>query len=373
VKRCVILFALLSIGFGTQARALDSSGTVYIDGVPCNLLCQSYMAWSRRVLKERTRPSPSDDAASPAIGTAMTTPSPAVRSRVARHALAVRLERGKERRAESSRRADNARMAKASVSKPPDVLPPMQSPVQSTAPHEALDSPKAPAPETNSSRSPGSAARETNNVAPADPRPAEVPERGTSKLSDAPITEAKPAGDMSSRPAHDATGDAAPIRIRRQVLAAVAVAEQLTAAGAPELKAMHGEHANDATNTPADAPEAIGPEENALVALVVTRPEINSLAELAEKDVAIDQRRLSAENDVRTALVAAGAVAVRLSDSDTLAIDRLMRGEVPAAVLTLLSPDSAEVFPSLAGLSVFKVPLSPRSVEPKQQDGDPAK
>jgi hypothetical protein len=368
VKRCVILFALLSIGFGTQARAMDSSGTVYIDGVPCNLLCQSYMAWSRRVLKERTRPSSTDDAAPPAIGTAMTTPSPAVRSRVARHALTVGLERGKERRAESSRQADGARIAKASVSKPPEVLPPMQS----TASQEALDRPKAPV-ETNTTQQPGSAARETNIMAPADPRPAEVPERGTSKLSDAPITEAKPAGDMNSRPAHEATGDAAPVTFRRRLLAAVAVAEQLTAAGAPELKAMHGEHANDATNTPADAPEAIGPEENALVALVVTRPEINSLAELAEKDVAIDQRRLSAENDVRTALVAAGAVAVRLSDSDTLAIDRLMRGEVPAAVLTLLSPDSAEVFPSLAGLSVFKVPLSPRSVEPKQQDGDPAK
>jgi hypothetical protein len=39
-------------------------------------------------------------------------------------------------------------------------------------------------------------------------------------------------------------------------------------------------------------------------------------------------------------------------------------------VLALVSPDSAEAFPTLADLSVFKVPLSPRAVEQQQPDGD---
>jgi hypothetical protein len=32
---------------------------------------------------------------------------------------------------------------------------------------------------------------------------------------------------------------------------------------------------------------------------------------------------------------------------------------VPAAVLTLVSPDAAKAFPQLVGFSVFQVPLSP--------------
>jgi hypothetical protein len=161
---------------------------------------------------------------------------------------------------------------------------------------------------------------------------------------------------------------------RRQVMAAVAVAEQLTTTGSTELKAMRNGRANDATNKPADDPaetSAIGPDDNALVALVVTGPEIKSLTELTNKDVAIDKLKFGAETDVRAALVAAGAVAVRLRDSDTPAIDRLTSNEVPAAVLTLVSPGSAENFPSLANLNVFKVPLLAGAVQ--QRDGNPEK
>jgi hypothetical protein len=32
----------------SQAHPLDSPDTLYIDGLPCNTACQSYMAWSRR-------------------------------------------------------------------------------------------------------------------------------------------------------------------------------------------------------------------------------------------------------------------------------------------------------------------------------------
>ena len=45
--------ACITLGFfGTSsAHPLDSPGTVYIDGLPCNVACQSYMAWSRQTLK----------------------------------------------------------------------------------------------------------------------------------------------------------------------------------------------------------------------------------------------------------------------------------------------------------------------------------
>jgi hypothetical protein len=48
------LIGLLTLGSlaGTQAHPLDSPETVYIDGVPCNGACQSYMAWSRKTLQE---------------------------------------------------------------------------------------------------------------------------------------------------------------------------------------------------------------------------------------------------------------------------------------------------------------------------------
>ena len=71
--------------------------------------------------------------------------------------------------------------------------------------------------------------------------------------------------------------------------------------------------------------------------------------------------RSKASSDVRTALVAAGASEVQLTTGETAAIDRLVSGDVPAAVLTLVSADAAEAFPEIPGFKVFRVPLSPRS------------
>jgi hypothetical protein len=41
----------------------------------------------------------------------------------------------------------------------------------------------------------------------------------------------------------------------------------------------------------------------------------------------------------------------------------LRNGEVPAAVVALVSPDAAEAFPDIAGYNIFRIPLSPRSVK----------
>ena len=48
----IFLTCVLSLGSieTSQAHPLDSRDIVYIDGVPCNSACQSYMAWSRQML-----------------------------------------------------------------------------------------------------------------------------------------------------------------------------------------------------------------------------------------------------------------------------------------------------------------------------------
>jgi hypothetical protein len=63
---------------------------------------------------------------------------------------------------------------------------------------------------------------------------------------------------------------------------------------------------------------------------------------------------------VRSAIAAAGASEIQLSEGHAKPIDRLISGEVPAAVLTLASPEAAEWFPDIKGFKIFRIPLSPR-------------
>jgi hypothetical protein len=130
--------------------------------------------------------------------------------------------------------------------------------------------------------------------------------------------------------------------IQEQVAAATALAEHLTVAMALE----------------ASDKEVFSPNTtDLLVALVIVRPEIQSLSALTGKEIAIDGHS-ALNGNVQSAIVEAGAVEVQLSDSQTKAIDRLIGGEVPAAVLTLVSPEAADWFPDIAGFNIFRVPLS---------------
>ena len=95
----------------------------------------------------------------------------------------------------------------------------------------------------------------------------------------------------------------------------------------------------------------------------MVRPEITSVSDLAGKNIAIDDRYLVSSADVRGAIAAAGGPLVQLSAEHTTAIDRLVHGEVPAAVLALVSTDAAEAFPEIAGFKTFHIPLSPRSLK----------
>jgi hypothetical protein len=113
---------------------------------------------------------------------------------------------------------------------------------------------------------------------------------------------------------------------QEQVTAATAVAERVTAAAA--------------------------------VAILMARPEIKSVPDLAGRSIAIDDRQSAFGGNVRSAMAAAGAAEVQLTTSQTKAIDRIIGGEVEASVLTLASPEAAEEFPEIAGFKIFRIPLS---------------
>ena len=139
----------------------------------------------------------------------------------------------------------------------------------------------------------------------------------------------------------DAVANSNTRTIQEQVAAATAVAERTTVANVvPALR-------NNA---------------DLLVALLLARPEIKSLSDLTGKIIAIDGKHLASTGSVRTAIVAAGAPEVQLIVSQTKAINRLISGEVPAAVLALLSPEAAAGYPEIAGFTIFRIPISPRSL-----------
>jgi hypothetical protein len=101
---------------------------------------------------------------------------------------------------------------------------------------------------------------------------------------------------------------------------------------------------------------------DALVAILVTGPDVTSPSDLAGKTIAIDDRYSeSSISRIRTAMAAAGALDVQLSKSQSTAIGRLVSSEVPAAVVGLVSVSAANSFPELSRLRTFRIPLAPRS------------
>jgi hypothetical protein len=117
-----------------------------------------------------------------------------------------------------------------------------------------------------------------------------------------------------------------------------------------------------ATAAAAQAVPASPRNADSLIAIVMARPDVKSVSDLAGKSIAIDDKYSASSSTVRKAIVAAGAPEVQLSVGQSTAITRLTNGEVPAAVLALVAPDAADTFPVIAGFRIFHVPLSPRSV-----------
>jgi hypothetical protein len=97
---------------------------------------------------------------------------------------------------------------------------------------------------------------------------------------------------------------------------------------------------------------------NNLVALLIASGDIKSVSDLDNKDLAIEQGQSVPRAIIGIALAAAGAPGVRVSEGQTKPFDRVTSGEVPAALLTLVSPEAAEWFPDIKGFKVFRIPLT---------------
>jgi TRAP-type uncharacterized transport system substrate-binding protein len=97
------------------------------------------------------------------------------------------------------------------------------------------------------------------------------------------------------------------------------------------------------------------------VALLLVGPEITWLSELAGKKIAIDEAVSASNDDARRGLAA--MVNTELAEGRAKALDRLVKGEVSAAVLTLSYPETAEWSSEIAGFKVFRIPLVKRPLK----------
>jgi len=306
LKRWILVTSILSLASAgaLQAHSMDSPDIVYIDGLPCNSACQSYMAWSRQSLSGSGQRAPGQPAKRATDAAARRTPG----------------ERGERLKQSASRR-----VAKQAVPIPREV------PRKAVATVLPADNPTA-----------------TSDTTPA-------------KIADVPAAASTPA-------------NAGTRTIQEQVEAATTLAERVTAAtsaatsvAATEQKSENAEptdraeaiQSNDAEKTASASPS----NTDNLVALLIARAEIKSVSDLANKDIAIEDRQSASSTSVRAAIAAAGAAEAQLSESPTKAIDRLVNGDVPAAVLALVSPEAAEWFPDVKGFKIFRIPLPPRSAK----------
>jgi hypothetical protein len=272
ISLTVVLF--LASTPALQAHPLDSPDIVYIDGVPCNSACQSYMAWSRQMTSASRQP-PSRQVAKRSTNAAV------------RHMTGDRAERLKP--------SVSVQVAKQAV------------PIPREMPKTAI-----------------ATAQPADNSAPK-------PDTPLTKIPDLPALQIAPAGS-------------APRTIQEQVAAATALAETATAAERVPALGQKPDHlassdhaeavqSDDAGSTASAAP---GNSED-LVALLIAGPDIRSVPDLADRNIAIEDRQSAFSASVRTAIAAAGAAQIQLSESHGRAIDRVVSGEVPAAVLTLVS------------------------------------
>jgi hypothetical protein len=316
LSRHFVLIGALSLGSfaGAQAHPLDSPETIYIDGVPCNGACQSYMAWSRK-----TREDNSGAARTPAHS--------------------------------EDRKLSRAGIASAVATKRLTPLPPIKDAAsvlrEARDPTAGLEYLVA-IPEDHSLLATATAP-EAKMVAPE---------------TQAPVPQA-PAAALSSDKV-----------IEKQILAATALAEHVTTSSIPasdekkQIADNSGQTQSVATgndtasndtgkNNNNDTVAVSPPISPDLVVLILARTDIKSISDLANKDIAIGDKQDQFRERIRTGIVAAGAPMVELRDSDASAIDRVVSGEQPAAILMLASPEAADGFPEIKGFRIFRVPLAP--------------
>ncbi|WP_334438150.1 hypothetical protein [Bradyrhizobium sp. AZCC 1610] len=373
-----LMLSLCSSG-ALQANPLDSPGVVYIDGLPCNRACQSYMAWSDRALSARHREKRETSVVVPAEAE-IERLEPAARPRVARQPAAVSSPAPRAGIAASNAKTLNTKASHTRRAATNAAYPTTRKEVPvatATATREkAVEKTVAGTqePERQLKSSDGPEPGQAASIAASQPTEAPKSEVKSEVKSEAkpevtlppPATleiAAPPAtSETAALPATAADAPAlAPRTIQQQVVEATGMADLVTAIGTGR------EAANKSDNPGAEAGEANDSGKTAsgstdssdnLVALVLARPEINSLSDLNNKNIAIEEKQSASSGRVSAALMAAGAAEVQFSEVKAGAIERLISGEVPAAVLTLASREAAEWFPDIEGFRTFRVPLT---------------
>jgi hypothetical protein len=325
-RNWTLLTLILFLGSsGTlQAEPLDSPGVVYIDGQPCNRACQSYMDWSYRALSARRHEEREISVAVP-VEAEIERVEPAARPRLAKHAAPVARTASHTGKAASNGKAPNSK--KIAVAKPAPAAPAKDMPAATAAvtperaAAETVAAVEKPEPKVESSDRPAPVPA----AAIAASQPAEAP------VSKAPTSEAKPV-------------------TKPEVVLPPPATLDLAAAPAPGTASNKSREIGKAASVSPDDPDN-------MIALVLTRREINSLSDLNNKSVAITEKQSASSGRVSAALMAAGAAEVQFSEGKASAIDRLISGEVPAAVV-LASREVANLFPEVEGFRTFRVPLS---------------
>lgn len=375
----IIILSLCS-GGALQANPLDSPGVVYIDGLPCNSACQSYMAWSDQALSARHRGERETTVvAVPAEPELAVEYAP--RPRAAKRPAPASRPAPRAAAATSNAKVSSAKLSKAKTSNtrkvaaPNPAYQPASSNVPAAtaavtgensvaggqAPERKLESADRPDPGQTASIAaapPAEAAKpEVTSEVKAEAKSEVTPPPATLEIAAAPATPEVAALPAAAAPA------LAPRTIQQQVVEATGMADLVTAIGAGREPAGKSDNpaaapgeAGDAGKTASTSPDM----EDDLVALVLARPEINLLSDLNNRNIAIEEKQSASSGRVSAALMAAGAAEVQFNEGQTGAIDRLISGEVPAAVLTLASREAAEWFPDIKGFRTFRVPLKAR-------------
>jgi hypothetical protein len=325
------LMLLLGSSGALQANPLDSPGVVYIDGLPCNSACQSYMAASARALSARHREQRGTIVVAPAEAE-IEIVEQAPRPRVARHPAPVSRTSPRAGIAASNAKTLNARTLNTKAPNTKRAATP--SPAAQTPPKEIPAATATMTPEKPVENAvAGSEVTERKLQSPNRPEPAPAASIAASQPAEASKSEVKPEAKSEVALPASATLDIA-----------AAPAPGTASNKAKEIGKTSSASPDDADN---------------LVALVLARPEINSLSDLNNKTIAITEKQSALSGRVSAALMAAGAAEVQFSEVKASAIDRLISGEVPAAVV-LASREVASLFPEVEGFRTFRVPLKAR-------------
>jgi hypothetical protein len=342
------LMLLLCSSGPLQANPLDSPGIVYIDGLPCNRACQSYMAASARALSARHRGERGTIVVAPAeVEVEIVAQAP--RPRVARHPAPVSRKAPRAGIAASNAKTLNAETLNAETLNAKTLNTKASNSKKIAAPNAPPQAPAKEIPSATAAATPQKAAGESA-AAIQKPEP---------KVESSDRPEPQTSAIVAPQPAEAPASKAPTSEVKPEVKSEVALPPPATLdiAAAPAAPAA-GAAFNQAREIGKTASATPDDPDN-LVALVLARPEINSLSDLNNKTIAITEKQSASSGRVSAALMAAGAAEVQFSEVKASAIDRLISGEVPAAVV-LASREVASVFPEVEGFRTFRVPLKAR-------------